>query len=98
MIMLLALVINFVIVHKHIKELKPSEYSTCKACCYVADPEKYDECFPEPEVEEVQLSMREKLKLNHVTHDGDQHNPHGQEEWSYIYDFDKEPKPAGKRY
>ena len=40
----------------------------------------------------------ERNSSGNVTHDGNQPNPHGQEDWSYIYDFDNEPEPAGKKY
>ncbi|KXJ22903.1 neuronal membrane glycoprotein M6-a [Exaiptasia diaphana] len=97
-IMLVALIVNLLQVHKHQKENLPSEWSTCKACCRVEDPEKYDDCWPEPPVEEVQVSMREKLRLNQKTQEEDEPNPHGQQEWSYIYDFEKETAYVGKKY
>ncbi|KAK3696702.1 hypothetical protein QZH41_013067 [Actinostola sp. cb2023] len=97
-IMLIALIVNLLQVHKHIKAELPSEWSTCKACCDVEDPDKYDDCWPEPPVEEVPISMREKLQRNHVTHDGNEPNPHGQAGWSYIYDFEQETEIIGKRY
>ena len=96
--MLVALIVNLLQVHKHQKENLPSEWSTCKACCRVEDPEKYDDCWPEPPVEEVQVSMREKLRLNQKTQEEDEPNPHGQQEWSYIYDFEKETAYVGKKY
>ncbi|XP_048589595.1 uncharacterized protein LOC116604577 [Nematostella vectensis] len=98
MIMLLALAVNVILVHKHRKETRPSEISTCRVCCNIRDPEKYDDCWPEPPVEEVQLSMRQKLLKDKGDKAGFEHNPHGQEKWSYVYDYHREPKPAGKRY
>lgn len=95
--MALVLAANYVHVKNHRKREVESECSTCRKCCQVPDPEFYDECWPEPPVEEVQLSMREKLKLNHGDLDG-KPNPHNQETWTYMYDFDKDAGKALKKY
>jgi len=64
----------------------------------VEDPEKYDDCWPEPPVEEVPISMREKLLLNKRKQADEEPNPHGQQEWTYVYDFENETEILGKKY
>ena len=63
----------------------------------IKDPERYEECFPEPPVEEVQLAMEEKLKLNSGDPEGGAH-PHNHPNWEYVYDYEKTPAMLGKKY
>lgn len=88
---------NYAHVHDHRTRPKASEWSTYKKCCAVKDPDRYEECFPEPPVEEVQLALQDKLKLNAGDPEGGAH-PHNHPHWEYVYDFEKTPVMLGKKY
>ncbi|KAJ7356179.1 Neuronal membrane glycoprotein M6-b [Desmophyllum pertusum] len=46
--MMFVLTANYAHVHDHRTRPKASEWSTYKKCCAVKDPDRYEECFPEP--------------------------------------------------
>ena len=48
-------------------------------------------------MEEVQLAMEEKLKLNAGDPEGGAH-PHHHPHWEYVYDYEKAPAMPGKKY
>ena len=48
-------------------------------------------------MEEVQLAMEEKLKLNCGDPEGGAH-PHNHPTWEYVYDYEKTPAMLGKKY
>ena len=50
---LFVLTANYAHIKDHRWRRKPSEWSTCKRCCTLDDPDKYEECWPESEVEEI---------------------------------------------
>lgn len=95
--MMFVLTANYAHIHDHRTRPKASECSTCRTCCTVKDPGRYEECFPEPPVEEVQLAMEEKLKLTAGDPEGGAH-PHNHPHWEYVYDYQKTPAMLGKKY
>ena len=95
--MLFVLTANYAHVHDQRRVEKASECSTCRTCCTVKDPDRYEDCFPEPLVEEVQLALQEKLKIDAGDPEGGAH-PHNHPKWNYVYDFEKAPLMPGKKY
>jgi len=95
--MMFVLTANYAHIHDQRKVAKASECSVCRTCCTVKDPDRYEDCFPEPPVEEVQLAMQEKLKLSAGDPEGGAH-PHNHPTWEYVYDYEKTPILLGKKY
>ncbi|XP_068700822.1 neuronal membrane glycoprotein M6-a-like [Montipora foliosa] len=94
---LFVLTANYAHIHDQRKVDKASECSTCRTCCTVKEPDRYEECFPEPPVEKVDLAMQDKLKLNAGDPEGRAH-PHNHPHWEYVYDYEKSAEILGKKY
>ena len=94
---LFVLTANYAHIHDQRKVEKASECSTCRTCCRVKDPDRYKDCFPQPPVEEIDLAMQDKLKLNAGDPEGEAH-PHNHPTWEYVYDYEKYSVILGKKY
>ena len=75
---------------------KASECSTCRTYCRVKEADRYEDCFPEPPVEEVELAMQDKVKLNAGDPEGGAH-PHNHPTWEYWYGYDQSTVIRGKK-
>ena len=94
---LFVLTAHYAHIHGQRKVEKASECSTCRTRCRVKDPDRYEGCFPEASVEEVELTMQVELKLNAGYPEGGAH-PHNHPTWEYVYDLDKSTVILGKNY
>lgn len=91
------LIVNYVYVYDYRRRFKVLECFICWICCIVKDLDCYEQCFLEFLVEEVQLVLEEKLKLNVGDFEGGVYF-YNYFYWEYVYDYEKILVIFGKKY